>query len=233
MINKLKKELKENSNPKRIKQLQKFFKTGEGEYGEGQIFLGISTPKKRDIAKKYSELNLKELQQLLESKIHDEKFIALVILENRYKKARLKDKERLTNFYLYNTKNINNWDLVDISAYKILGEYLIDKKEKRKILYNLAGSKNLWERRISIISCFSFIRKKDFSDTINISEKLLKDDQDLIHKAVGWMLREIGNREKKFLWSFLEKNYRKMPRTMLRYSIEKFPENERKKWLKK
>ena len=231
MLNKLKKELKENSDSKKAKLSQKYFKTGKGEYGEGQIFLGINTPKKREIAKKYVNLGLENLRKLLESNIHDEKFIALIILEHKYKNSDEKVKKEIFDFYLNNLENINNWDLVDISCYKIIGDYLVDKK--RDILYELAISENLWKRRISMISCFAFIRKDDLKDALKISKILIQDKHDLIHKAVGWMLREIGNKDKKILENFLEKNYKKIPRIMLRYSIEKFPENERKKWLKK
>lgn len=231
MLKELSKELDKNSNPEKAKILQGFFKTGKGEYGEGQIFLGIDTPTKRKIAKQYSDLNLIEIKKLLESNIHDKKFIALIILEDRYKKGDEKIKKDVFDFYLKNIEYINNWDLIDISCYKIIGDYIIDKK--RDILYDLIKSKNLWKKRIAVISCYAFIKKNDFKDIIKISEKLLEDKHDLIHKAIGWMLREVGNRNKNILIKFLNKNYNKMPRTMLRYSIEKFPEKERKKWLNK
>lgn len=229
LLSQLKKELKENSDLEKAKLSQRFFKTGKGEYGEGQKFLGIDTPTKSKIAKKYTELSLEDLQNLLESNIHDYKFIALVILINKFQKADEKERKEIFDLYIKNTKNINNWDLVDISAPHIVGQYLLNKD--RKILYKLAKSENLWEKRISIISTFSFIRENQFEDTLKISEILLNDEHDLIHKAVGWMLREVGNRDRKVEEKFLTKHYKNMPRTMLRYAIEKFPENLRKSYL--
>ncbi|MDD2935020.1 MAG: DNA alkylation repair protein [Candidatus Pacebacteria bacterium] len=230
---KLKSELKQNSNREKAKTALWFFKTGKGEYGEGQKFLGIDTPTQRKIAKKYTDLNFDDLQELLNSDIHDYCFIALVILIEKYKNCKVSDtlQKKIFDFYIKNSKNINNWDLVDISAPHIVGEYLLDKTN-RKILYKFAQSKNLWEKRIAIISTFTFIRNNQFSDTIKISEILLNDKHDLIHKAVGWMLREVGNRDRKIEEIFLKKYYKKMPRTMLRYAIEKFPEDLRQKYLK-
>jgi 3-methyladenine DNA glycosylase AlkD len=223
------KELKRASNPKKAAILQRFFKTGKGQYGEGDIFLGIVVPEQRKIAKKYLNLSLKELQDLLNSKIHEHRLISLFILIDQYKKE--DNKKPIYNFYLKNSKNINNWDLVDLSAPNIVGDFLLDKD--RSILYKLAKSKNLLEKRIAILSTFAFIRNNDFKDTLNLSEILLNDNHDLIHKAVGWMLREIGKKDQKAEESFLKKHYKKMPRTMLRYAIERFEENKRQFYLKK
>jgi len=221
-------EINSNANPEKAKLLGRFFKTGKGQYGEGDVFLGIMVPIQRKIAKKY-DLSLEEIQSLLSSKIHEQRLISLLILDAKFKKAAQEEKEKIFNFYLKNTKNINNWDLVDLSAPNIVGNYLLDKD--RKILCNLANSQHLWEKRISIISTAPFIRKNDFKDALKISEILLRDKHDLIHKAVGWMLREIGKRDIAVLENFLKKHYKTMPRTMLRYAIEKFPEKTRKDYL--
>ncbi|MEK6892702.1 MAG: DNA alkylation repair protein [Nanoarchaeota archaeon] len=225
----LKKELRSFANPSKAKLLQRFFKTGKGEYGEGDVFLGLVVPEQRKIAKKYCDLTLRDLQELIKSKIHEERLISLFILINKYDRASAEDKKEIYEFYLKNAKYINNWDLVDLSAPNIPGAHLVDKN--REVLYSLAKSENLWEKRIAILSCFSFIKNGDFDDALKIAEILLHDKHDLIHKAVGWMLREIGKRNKKAEEVFLKKYYKTMPRTMLRYAIEKFPENERKKYL--
>ena len=222
-------ELKKAGSKKDAEILQWFFKTGKGEYGEGDKFLGIRVPKIREIAKKYKKLTPEEINKALKSKYHEERLCALLILVEKYSKAGEGEKEEIVKFYLANTKYINNWDLVDLTAPKILGKHLLNRN--RKILTKLSRSENLWERRISILSTFEFIRNKDFSDTLKISKKLLKDEQDLIHKAVGWMLREIGKRDLKTEEEFLKKHYNKMPRTMLRYAIEKFPEKKRLAYL--
>jgi len=226
MLNALKEELERNKDAEKAKVYSRFFKTGKGEYGEGDLFLGLSVPKQRKIAKNYIDLNLDEIQELLLSKIHEHRLVALMILIFKYKKNF--DKE-IVDFYLQNTKNINNWDLVDLSAYQILGHYLLDKD--KSILYKLAKSDNLWEKRISIISTYEFIKNNKFEDTLEISEILLNDKHDLIHKAVGWMLREVGKRNLETEEEFLKKYYKQMPRTMLRYSIEKFWEEKRKFYL--
>ncbi len=234
MLDKLRLDLQKIADPIKAKNYARFFKTGKGEYGEGDNFLGVVVPNQRQIAVKYKDLSLVDLQKLLSSNIHEYRLTALFILVSQYKQFK-KDKEKrgvIIKFYLKNTKNINNWDLVDSSAHYILGDYLLDKKD-RSILYKLAKSKNLWERRIAIISTFAFIRARQFDNTIKISEILLKDKHDLIHKAVGWMLREVGKRNKKVEEGFLQKYYRQMSRTMLRYAIEKLPENERKRYLDK
>ena len=228
MIGKIKQDIIKEANSEKAKILQGFFKTGKGEYGEGDIFLGITVPQSRKIAKKYSSLQLKEISLLLQSKVHEERLIALLILVEKYNKAQ--DKNQIFDFYLKNTKYINNWDLVDLTADKIMGNFLLNKS--REVLYNLAKSDNLWERRIAIISTFHFIKNNQFNETLKIAEILLKDDHDIIHKAVGWMLREIGKRDLSILESFLKKYYNRMPRTALRYAIEKFPEDKRQAYLK-
>jgi 3-methyladenine DNA glycosylase AlkD len=218
----LKQELQDLTDPKRAKHSQRFFKTAKGEYAEGDKFLGIKVPIMRQVAKKYLDLGLGDLKKLLKTKIHNYRFIALVILTERYKKATLEEKKKIYDFYLDNTSGINNWDLVDVSAPKIVGVYLLDKPKERKILYQLARSKDLWERRIAILSTFAFIRANDFEDALKISEILVNDSHDLIHKAVGWMLREIGKKDQVKEEAFLKRYYKTMPRVMLRYAIEKF-----------
>lgn len=230
MLNRAKNDLIKLKNPAKAKILARFFKTGKGEYGGGDVFLGISVPKQRKIAKKYINADLKDVEKLLQSKIHEHRLTTLLIAVAKYQKADDKGKKEIVNFYLRNTRWINNWDLVDLSAEKILGAYLFNKD--RSILYKLADSKNLWERRIAILSTFYFIKNNQFTDALKISEVLLKDGHDLIHKAVGWMLREIGKRNQAVAEKFLLKYYKRMPRTMLRYAIEKFSERKRKMYLK-
>jgi len=227
MVN-IEKELQSKKDPIRAKILSRFFKTGKGQYGEGDIFLGVTVPILRTIVKKYyKDISLKDVQKLLNSKIHEYRLTALLILVEKYKE----DKELIYNIYVKNFRNINNWNLVDLTAPKIMGDFLKDKN--RDILYSLAISNDLWEKRISIVATFAFIRDNDFKDTLKISEILLKDEHDLIHKAVGWMLREVGKRNKDLEKEFLDKNYRIMPRTMLRYSIEKFYPKEKEFYMRK
>jgi len=228
-LDQIKKDLLQLSNPNKAKKLSGFFKTGTGQYGEGDVFLGIPVPEQRKIAKKYIDLHLNDLEQLLRSKIHEHRLTALVILVTKYQKADVSGKNDIFRFYLKNTENINNWDLVDLSAPKIVGDYLLNND--RTILFKLAKSNNLWERRIAILSTFSFIRNNDFEDSLRISKLLFQDEHDLIHKAVGWMLREIGKRDQDLEEQFLNENCIQMPRTMLRYAIEKFDENKRKFYL--
>lgn len=227
----LKRDVSKFANPQRAKDCAWFFKTGKGEYGEGDRFLGLTVPEQRKIAKKYSELSLRDLQSLLNSKFHEHRFIALVILVNRFQKAGDADKKKIVNFYLKNTNRINNWDLVDVSAHKILGPYLFDKD--KKILFKLAKSKSLWERRIAVISTLYFIANKRFDTSLKIAELLLNDNHDLIHKAVGWMLREIGNRDQQAEEKFLKRYCKAMPRTMLRYAVEKFSPEKRRFYMQK
>jgi 3-methyladenine DNA glycosylase AlkD len=228
-LEQIKKDLIALRNPEKQEVLSSFFKTGKGQYGEGDVFLGIPVPQQRKVAKKYYDISLNDLQELLNSRIHEYRLTALVILVTKDKKANNEKKLSIFNFYLENTKNINNWDLVDISAPKIVGEFLFNKD--KEILYKLARSQNLWERRISILSTFNFIKNNSFEDALEISKILLKDKHDLIHKAVGWMLREIGKRDQNIEEEFLKKHCIKMPRTMLRYAIEKFSEKKKKYYL--
>lgn len=225
----IRKQIKNQADPNQAVILQRFFKTGKGDYGEGDIFYGIKVPVQRIIAKKFNALSLVDLKELIKSKMHEERLIAAFILIDKYKKGDEKEKKQIFNFYLNNRKGINNWDLVDLSAPKIVGEYLLDKE--KDLLYKFARSNDLWEKRIAILSTQTFIRNHFFEDTLKISEILLNDKHDLIHKAVGWMLREVGNRDIQAEEDFLKKYYKQMPRTMLRYAIEKFPEKKRKDYL--
>jgi|TARA_Y100000034_G_scaffold75151_1_gene90260 3-methyladenine DNA glycosylase AlkD len=218
------------ANPEKAPIYQRFFKTGPGEYGSGDCFLGLTVPQTRGFAKKHSHLALPQIQEHLKSKYHEERLAALLILVEKFNKASEEQKANIVNFYLKNTKYVNNWDLVDLSASRILGVFLLDKP--KKILYELANSKDIWEKRISIIATAAFINKEKFDDTLRISEILLNDTHDLIHKAVGWMLREMGKKNQSVLETFLKQYYKTMPRTMLRYSIERFPEPLRKQYLK-
>lgn len=228
-LTELQKTVKKNSNKYLSAFLRRFFKTGKGDYAEGDIFAGIKVPISRKIAGQFKDLSLDDLSILIKSKIHEERLITLFILADKMKKADEKQKENIYKFYLKNLKYVNNWDLVDLSAEKIIGEYLFDKK--RKLLFELAKG-DLWERRIAVISTFNFIKKNDYGTTLKISRALLHDKHDLIHKAVGWMLREIGKRNIIEEENFLKMHYKNMPRTMLRYAIEKFPEKKRQAYLK-
>lgn len=229
-------ELNKFSKKDKQKIFVKFFKTGKGEYGEGDKFLGISVPVIRKIAKEYINLDLEDINALLKNEYYEIRLTALIILTYKFEKyTKEKNEKELKNifdFYLKNTKYINNWDLVDLSCYKIVCEYLLNKD--RKILYNLATSKNLWERRISIVSTFEFIKNKEHKDTTKICEILLNDKQEIIHKAIGWMLREAGKKiNKNIIIDFLDKNCKKMPRIMLRYSIERLSDKEKEFYMKK
>jgi len=226
----IRKEISKQKNPAQAINLQRFFKTGKGEYGEGDIFYGIKVPAQRIISTQFKDLAFEDLKILISSKVHEERLIAAFILIDLYKKGDEKKKKIIFDFYIKNRKGINNWDLVDLSAPKIVGAHLIDKE--KALLYKFAHSKDLWEKRISIISTQTFIREHLFEDTLNLSEILLQDKHDLIHKAVGWMLREVGNRDMETEEEFLKKHYKTIPRTMLRYAIEKFPETKRKNYLK-
>ncbi len=230
MLAELIKDLQDAKEPRQAEILQKFFKTGKGDYGEGDKFLGIKVPVQRQIAKKYTGLNLTQIQKLLNSKVHEYRLVGLLILVDKFKKSDDRERGNIFNFYLKNTKNINNWDLVDLTAPNIVGEFLVDKKRDK--IYELAQSSSLWEKRIAMVSCFTFIRKSEFKDTLRIAEILLKDSHDLIHKAVGWMLREVGKKDEGVLEEFLKKHHKEMPRTTLRYSIERFEEEKRLKFLR-
>lgn len=228
----LKNDLRSFQRPDKAKSLMRFFKTGKGEYGEGDEFLGLMTDETRSVAKKYSSLSLPDTSKLLTSKIHEERVLAVMIMCNQFKKSDLEEKKKIYDFYFENISGINNWDLVDGSVPTIVGGYLFKTGEPRKILYDLAKSNDFWKKRIGMMATFYFIREKDFKDALKIAEILVQDKHDLIQKAVGWMLREIGNRDIGVEETFLKKFYTTMPRTMLRYAIEKFPEEKRKNYLK-
>ena len=209
--------------------LASFFKTGPGQYGEGDRFIGVKVPAIRKVAKEFGKLPISKVERLLHSKIHEERLLALVILVDQFEKGSDATRKRIHDLYLANTQNINNWDLVDLSAPQIVGGYL--ETRSRKPLDRLAKSPILWERRISILATHWFIRQCDFTDTLSIAEKLLGDKEDLIHKAVGWMLREVGKRDVAVLEEFLGKHCRVMPRTMLRYAIERLSEKKRRGYM--
>jgi 3-methyladenine DNA glycosylase AlkD len=223
-------ELKKMGNAQRAEVSQRFFKTGPGEYGEGDVFIGITVPDLRKLAKKHEAIPQRDIKQLLKSPVHEERLFALLVLVSRYQKGAAADRARIYRLYLGSTRYINNWDLVDLTAPSIVGHYLSDKN--REPLYDLAKSTSLWERRIAIVSTIFFITQNDFEDTLAISKRLLGDGEELIHKAVGWMLREVGKRDRKSEEAFLMAHYKTMPRTMLRYAIEKFPETRRQRYLK-
>lgn len=220
-------ELRSKANKKKALLLSSYFKTGKGEYGEGDVFLGLTVPQQRIIAKMHKDLALNIIKQLLHTNIHEYRLTALLILVKQFEKAPIKYQRTIVDFYLANTAFINSWDLVDLSAPRILGMYLLNNPRERNILYRLAMSTAMWERRIAVLSTFAFIKNNEFKDSFAIGEMLLKDHEDLIHKAVGWMLREIGKINKRKEEAFLQKYYRIMPRTMLRYAIERFSPSKR------
>ena len=222
-------ELRALASDETAANLQRFFKTGPGQYGEGDVFLGINVPPLRALAKQHADAALDTVAVLLESRYHEERMFALLLLMQFYQRAEDKEQAAAYDLYLGNTHRINNWDLVDVSAPRIVGRHLQDRP--RKMLYQLARSSLLWERRIAIIATAWFIRLDDFDDTLKIAEILLQDEHDLMHKAVGWMLREVGKRDLAAEEDFLLEHYRDMPRTMLRYAIERFPEKKRKDYL--
>ncbi|MFZ2500542.1 MAG: DNA alkylation repair protein [Minisyncoccia bacterium] len=223
-------ELKSLGTTVRARNCEWFFKTGKGQYGEGDVFIGVTVPEQRKVAKKYRGLALGEVEKLLEHKTHECRLTALLILVDQYKRGDEKTHEKIAKFYLKHAKRVNNWDLVDTSAPNILGTYLL--KRDRRVLYKLAKSKNLWERRIAIVATFAFISNRESADTFAIVEILLTDTHDLIHKATGWMLREVGKRVSlPALTTFLNKHKAQMPRTALRYAIEHFPPEIRKAFL--
>lgn len=234
-VKKIEQELRSYSDPVKREVLPRFFKTGKGEYGEGDKFLGVVVPNTRLVAKCHKNVPFDVLSDLLCSEWHECRLCALLILIEQFKKCDEKDKKQLFEFYMKQTVHINNWDLVDLSAPTIVGEYLLDKD--REVLYKLAESSLLWEQRIAIVSTLTFIRNNDFIDIIRLSSNLICaypfQMHDLLQKAIGWMLREMGKRNKNLLLQFLEEHIYQMPRTMLRYAIERFPEEERKAWLNK
>jgi len=217
------------ADPARAKILASFFKTGSGEYGEGDVFLGLTVPVCRGIAKQYKDLPQPELKKLLRSPVHEKRLIALLILVERFEKGTLPEKDAAFSFYVRFLSSVNNWDLVDLSAPRIVGAYLDDKP--KTLLNKWSRSAVFWERRIAIVSTYWFIRKNRFGETLKLAKRYLTDKEDLIFKATGWMLREIGKRDSKVLEGFLERHCRKMPRTMLRYAIERFPEAKRRIYL--
>lgn len=226
-------KIKQLGDPERAKHSTRYFKTGKGQYGEGDVFLGLTNPEIRTIPSEYAKVtSFDDIEKLLQSEFHEVRLCGLLILVEKYHKSNESGKKEVFDFYLSNTKGINNWDLVDVTCPKIVGDYLLNHQEEREILYTLAKSKNLWERRISIISTFAFIRSNQLEDSIKLSKILLNDKEDLMHKAVGWTLREIYKRDKKLAIKFLDENLAQMPRVMLRYAIEKMPEEERLGYLK-
>lgn len=230
LMKELQKELRKYSNKKQAAILQRFFKTGPGEYGEGDVFIGVKVPQVRSVVKRHNGISLREATELLKSAIHEERLTALLILVSKYAKGDSSDKEKIYKLYLKNTRYINNWDLIDLTAHHIVGAFLADKAKRP--IYTLANSKVLWERRIAVLSTFHYIKNDSFNDSLRIARILLNDREDLIHKAVGWMLREVGKRDLNAEEGFLRKHYKKMPRTMLRYAIERFPEPKRQAYLK-
>lgn len=227
----IEREMREYIDPVKREYLPKFFKTGKGEYGEGDKFLGVVVPNTRLVAKRHKDAPFDVMAELLQSGWHECRLCALLMLVERFKKSDEKERKLIYDFYLSQTARINNWDLVDLSAPGIVGEYLKDKP--REELYRLADSGLLWEQRIAVVSTYTLIKNNDFIDILALSERLLHHPHDLMRKAVGWMLREVGKRDEDLLVQFLEKHAKVMPRTMLRYAIEKFPEEERKEFMKR
>ena len=225
------KALESMADPGKGAFLERFFKTGKGGYAEGDLFLGLTVPESRSVAKGFRELPLEEIKKLMQSKIHEVRLVGLVILVGRFAEGNNEEQKEIFDFYLSNTRHVDNWDLVDLSASQIVGEYLL--KMDRRILYSLARSQNLWERRIAMVATFAFIRAGQFGDALAIAEILIADKHDLIHKAVGWMLREVGKRNKRVLYAFLDKHCLNLPRTTLRYAIEHFDPRKRLAYLKR
>ena len=232
-LEQLQKELRQNADKSQAAILQRFFKTGPGQYGAGDVFLGLRVPLQRQIAARYTDLSYPELEALLADIIHEFRLVALLILVQKYQKtATLKERKLVVDFYLSHSKCINNWDLVDLSAPKILGDYLVQGKRGSALLLKMATSDNLWEKRIAMVSTYAFILDSDYNITFSVAKKLLKDKHDLIHKAVGWMLREAGKRvSEKALLKFLDDNINYLPRTTLRYAIEKLTPAQRQDYL--
>jgi 3-methyladenine DNA glycosylase AlkD len=219
------------ASPEHAAIAQSFFKTGPGEYGEGDVFIGLKVPQVRSLIRACDPLGEADVLALVRSKYHEERMLGLFCLVRRFERGDEKTRKHVFDLYLANTRWINNWDLVDTSAPHIVGAWLLDRD--RAILRRLARSKSLWERRIAVLATQAFIREGQFEDTVEITQSLLEDDHDLMHKACGWMLREAGKRDVRVLEAFLEKHATQMPRTMLRYAIEKLPERERKAWMRK
>lgn len=229
MAGEIQKELDLFGNPAAAAFAQKFFKTGKGQYGEGDVFRGIRVPMLRQLAKKYKDVGLSDAKELLHSRFHEDRLLALLILVRSYGKGDSATQSRIYELYLQNTEFINNWDLVDVSAEHIVGAFLMEREKEP--LTRLALSAALWERRIAIMATFHFIKRDIFDETLRLAKMLLNDKEDLLHKAVGWMLREVGKRDADAQEGFLREYSTRMPRTMLRYAIERFPENKRKAYL--
>ncbi len=230
MLSALKRDLEALSNAEKAAFFPRFFKAGPGEYAEGDVFIGVTVPDQRTIAKRYRDLPLLDVENLLHSPIHEHRLTALLILADQFKRGDEIIKKKIVDLYLNNTKFVNNWDLVDASCYKIIGPW-IDQTQNQELFDSLATSKSLWEQRIAMVSTYHFIRNGDLKPTLRIAEMLLDHKHDLIHKAVGWMLREAGKRNEAVLIAFLKKHYHQMPRTALRYAIERFDETKRKQYL--
>ncbi len=231
---KIKQALKQHAQPEKVPIYMNFFKTGKGQYGEGDKFLGITMPHIRSIAKQYKDVDFDVIQKFLDSQYHEHRMCGLVILVYKFESTKDETlKTKIYNFYVKNLRAVNNWDLVDVTTPNIVGQYLYDHPEKKDILYKYANSNNLWEKRISILATFRFIKYNDFADTLKIATILLHDDHDLIHKAVGWMLREMGKRNEVKLCRFLDKHHQTMPRTMLRYALERLTPEQKKYYMKK
>ena len=224
-------DIQAHAHPDKARIYARYFKTGKGEYAEGDVFLGLTVPEQRTIAKKYVSLPLAEIEELLYSKFHEHRLTGLIILVYKYEKASLVEKKNIIKFYLEHKQRSNNWDLIDCIADKLLGKHLLQRD--KSILYELAKSDSVWDRRIAIITTFEFIKHNDFEHTLQLAAILLNDKHDLIQKAVGWMLREIGKRDEKALLKFLDKHSKEMPRTMLRYAIERLNENIRKSYMQR
>lgn len=222
----LRAELRAVAEPDRVPTLQSFFKTGPGEYAEGDVFIGVRVPSARKVARDHRELPLSAALELLASEVHEERLLALLIMVERYRRDPAQ-RQRIHDAYLDHTEHVNNWDLVDLSAPTIVGEHLIDRP--RKELDRLAGSASLWERRIAVVATHALIRRDEIGPTFELAERLLSDEEDLIHKAVGWMLREAGKRDEAAMVAFVERHAPEMPRTMLRYAIERLPQPERRR----
>ncbi len=239
MIEQIRTELLAKGSPEKAAFLSRFFKTGKGQYAEGDVFVGVNNPEVRAMAKKYADLPLTNIETLLHDPIHEIRLLALIMMVNRFEKASRKSQQVWTDnqfvrkeifeMYLRNLEFINNWDLVDVSCHKIVGAYLFDKE--RDILYELAARPHLWSQRVAMVSTFCFIRHRQVNDTYQLAERLLNHPHDLMHKAVGWMLREAGKRDEGVLEDFLQTHIRQMPRTALRYAIERFEETKRKYYL--
>jgi 3-methyladenine DNA glycosylase AlkD len=225
----LRRGMRAAADPAKAKILAGFFKTGAGQYGEGDVFLGLTVPVSRALAARHASLGLRDVEHLLHSKIHEERLVGLLLLVRRFSRGGEPEKKAAFDFYVRHADRANNWDLVDLSADKIVGAWLLDRP--KALLASLARSTSLWRRRIAIVATFAFIRAGRFADTFRVADLLRADGHDLIHKAVGWMLREVGKRDKAALVAYLKPRYKTMPRTMLRYAIERFPEAERKRYL--